>query len=555
MKLILTHHLYKAIGKCAPQEISRVVCAKNETARFVAVVQTQGASRLVCDNSPSLALTPVKRYRLAVDSPFDSEISPIGYLKDNSGVKVSDIIMSGTSCDYFGDELPLAAVDLSFPQSVKAGKYKVTVKLYESVNLNDETLVDEKPLLLDIKDCALPEPPFGMYVDLWQHNSNIARYYGVKLWSDAHFGKFAQILDKLRAIGQKSVTVVASDCPWRGWGCNLVRDTPANLFEYNIISVTRDKSGAFSYDFSALDKLIKLYFDYGIDGDITVYGLLGIWSMPYFDTANVDYPEAVKISYTDCQGARKFMTDRAQILDYFAALVAHFKALGVWDKVRIGADEPKNVALFNENLQLLKNVASDVKLKIAIDNPDVLRAIGSQCDDLCLSFPCTVETYKSPVKAKRKLWYVCNIPDSPNTALDNSLAETVALGALNRMFGFDGFLRWAFTCWTNHPLEDIRYNVNGLPAGDVCLVFPSKSGGVWESVRYRALRFAIMLNELLSRVETNRETYNKLLSSVVGMNSEFYFITENLGISTEATDYLDLYENLLTYFENKGGAV
>lgn len=550
-KLHLTHHLYKAFARRGEKisDINRVVCAKDETARFIAVIENDESARLV-NSAPSLGLTPQKRYRLSVDAP--ATVSGIGYVKDNNAVKVSDIIMTGAAVDYSGDELVLAAVDVDM-RGVKKGEHKAVVRLYESVNLNDEKCVDEKTVTIVVRDCRLPQD-IGMYIDLWQHNSNVARTYNVNLWSEEHFQKIALVAKKLSDIGQKSVTVVASDCPWRGWGCYLLRDTPSNLFEYNIVRVTRDKSGAFAYDFTALDKLIALYSECGIDGDITVYGLLGIWKMPYFDTAKVDYPEAVKVGYTDCDGCYKYMTEREQIVDYVRALTEHFKETGVWHKVRIGADEPSDITAFNENLTVLKSIAPDLKLKIAIDNPDIVKSIGNRCEDVCLSFPCTTENYRSEFKASRKLWYVCNVPERPNTSLDNRLFEAAALGVLNQVFGFDGLLRWAFTCWTNEPLRDIRYNVNGLPAGDTCLVYPSKDGGVWESIRYRALKFGIMLNELLARVK-DRKTYEKLLSTVVGEGEKFYNIVGGLGISTDENDYLDLYDKLLEYFEKKGGAL
>lgn len=561
-KLYVTNHLYKAVagpGAALPQTMTKLVCAKNEKPRFVAVIDNKGkASRLICDASPSLGLTPLLRYRLAIVGPFDCEVSPIGYLPDNQGVKVSDIVKAGSSHDFCGDEFPIVTIDVVLPKEIQSGEYKIRIQLFESRNLNDEKKVEEEELILVVRNYRLPTPDqFYTYVDIWQHNATIARTYGVSLWSEAHFEKIGKVLEKLRSIGQKSITVVVSDCPWRGWGCNLVRDTPANLFEYNIVRVTKNLKGTFDYDYTALDKLLDLYYKYGICGDVTVYGLLGIWKMPYFDTAEVDYPEQIKIGYIDAQdGSRKFMTQRVHILDYIQSLFQHFIELGVWDRVRIGADEPSNAESFLENLKYLKEQAKDVKLKIAIDNPKIIERIGSQCTDICLSFPCTLKNYKNTnLTASRKLWYVCNIPVSPNSVFHNSLSETAALGVLNQVFGLDGFLRWAFTCWTMHPLEDIRFNVNGLPAGDTCLVYPSMAGGVWESVRFHALKFGILLNELLLRVHPDLEAYNKLLALVVGKNKMFYNIVNDLGVSVNAEDYMRLYDELLQYFEQNGGVL
>lgn len=564
-KLTITDRLYKAVSKPdaqAPQPIDRIVCAKNDEPRLIAVMDACGrASRLVCDGSPSLGLTSAVRLRVSVEGPFATRVSPIGYVRDNDGVKVSDIVLSGKSHEYEGGEFALAACEIELPEGVAAGDYRLCVKLYESRGLNDEILADEKILTLSVKDCLLPATDtYGFYADFWQHNSNIARTFGVALWSDAHFALIGKVLQKLKKLGQKSVTVIASDCPWRGWGCYLMRDTPANLFEYNIVQVSRDKSGAFRYDFRALDRLLAFYESFGIHGDITLYGLLGIWRMPYFDTAQVDYPEAVKINYIDeTDGRRKYISERGDISDYIRALFAHLKTVGVWDRVRVGADEPSQLEPFFQNLKLLQEIEPSLKLKIAMDRPEIIDALGTLCQDVCLSFPCTLQAFEKkdnlPIGG-RKLWYVCNVPDRPNSLLDNSLAETAALGALNLAFGFDGLLRWAFTCWSVAPTQDVRYNISGLPAGDICLVYPSSDGGIYESQRYDALRFGILLYELLARVKTRDERkFSEFFARIVGKREEFLPIRQELGISTAEQDYIELYESLLDYAQSAGGVL
>lgn len=556
-KLIIADMHYKPSNRFHTdniKEITALHCAKNEKPLFIVAIDTYGKSlRLIKEDAPNLGITPLMRYRISIKG-FNSTVSPIGYLPNNDGIKVADIIYDKSAIEYLGDEQALALCELDLPVDIKAGKYKVGINLYCSNGLNDETQIDSKELELVVHNYELPKPcDYSIYTDIWQHNSNIARTFGVKLWSDEHFEYISKVLDKLVQLGQKSMTLIVSDCPWRGWGCYLMREYPANMFEYNIINVLKDKD-KFIYDYSALDRYIELCISKGINGDITLYGLIGIWKMPYFNTQLPDYPEAVKIRYFDASdGAYRYLTKRTEIVDYISNLFMHLKKIGVWDIVRIGADEPSMPESFIENLNILKSIDNSVKLKLAIDKPEIIDALGKHAVDIAFSFPCTLKTYKKPNVNIRKMWYVCNIPDRPNSLLDNPPTDTVSLGILNHVFNFDGFLRWAFTCWTTSPLKDIRYNINGLPAGDMCLVYPDAKGEILESLRFLQLKRGIMIYELLNIVKSkDREKFQSLINSVIGQKDKYYNIADDISINTNPQSYSELYKNLLEYLtDNK----
>lgn len=553
-QLIITDLYYKPNNATHTIAVNATLhCAKNEKPSFLVAVNTYGKSiRLVSDDSPNLGITSLPCYRISI-SDYDYTLHPIGYLPNNDGVKVADIICNNSAKEYLGDERPVALCKLNLPDDINVGKYKIHVNLYYSNGLNDEILIDTKELVLTVHDCELPEPSdYTLYTDIWQHNSNIARTFGVRLWSDEHFEYISKALDKLAQLGQKSMTLVVSDCPWRGWGCYLMRDYPANMFEYNIISTVKDCNGNFVYDYSAMDKYIELCKSKGINGDITLYGLIGIWKMPYFNTQSPDYPEAVKIRYYDANnGAYRYMTTRAEIINYISNLFTHLKDIGVWEIVRIGADEPSMPESFIENLNILKGIDNNIKLKLAIDKPEIIDALGKHASDIAYSFPCTLKTYQKSGVNHKKLWYVCNIPVRPNSLLDSPSTDTVALGILNHVFGFDGFLRWAFTCWTTSPLTDIRYNVNGIPAGDMCLVYPDTNGEILESLRFIQLKHGILIYELLGIVKSRDVNQFKILiDSVIGEKDKYYNISDEISINTDPQAYITLYTNLLEYLEN-----
>lgn len=557
-KLIITHTYYKASnGQNAgiSDSIERIDSAHGEKVAIQALVLTDGKSGYFCtDSTPSLGILPYPTYRLEIDSPLPFTIRPVGYIEDNNGIKHADIIFDQSTLFYTGDT-PICAY-IEFDTSyADITDYTLSVSLYIMRGLSDEQLITKKTITLYVHNVRLPKPlDYSLYLDIWQHNSNIARTYGVKCWSDEHFRQISKVLDALKELGQKSITLVVSDAPWRGWGCNLMRDYPANLFEYNIVSVECSREGRYSYDYTAMDKYISLCKEKDIFGDISIYGLLGIWKMPYFTAQIPDYPEAVMIRYKDYDGCYKYMQTQADITDYVAALIAHLKSIEVWDRVRIAADEPSDLTAFNKNLDILKSIAPDIKLKMAIDKESVIESHGSMLADIAYSYPCALNaTSKSDA---RRLWYVCNVPDKPNSLLHNSLIDTFILAPLNYKLGFDGLLRWAFTCWTQEPLKDIRYNINGLPAGDMYLVYPSKNGELYPSLRYKALEKGVVFYELLLRLKKTgkAEIADEIINSLIISEEKETFSKagENLYYSTTPIEYLSAYAKILSVLEEKG---
>lgn len=510
MNIILTDEYFKARGSVRakrPAPLQMLSCARNDSACFQLLAETGTRCILNPGNSPALSYKlSLPRFRIAVEAPFACTVRTEGYLEDENGIPCAEVLHNVPQT-YEGGLFAPAHILIDVPADAKPGQYAVTVRLFEAKGAREERKVFEETLPLTVFPYVLPSPQqWRCHLDLWQHNSNIARTFGVEPWSDEHFAKMEQVIATLADLGQRSITVVVGDCPWRGWGCYLLKDHPATLFEYSMIAVTKEKDGHFSYDFSALKRYIELCFSYGIRGDITLYGLMGIWShMPLFSGSTPeDYPEQVLIRYLDeADGCFKYLKKTEDILAYIRALFDALREMGVFDLVRIGADEPSDLNAYNKNVALLRSVAPDIKFKMALDKTAAIRTFCEDTDDIAASFPCSCENRAllKDVKQKkgtRLLFYVCNIPkNAPNTVLKSELYECTALAAIGYLFGFDGFLRWAYTCWTERPLEDIRYNNTALPAGDVNFVYPAKNGGVLYSVRYFALKRMLQLKEAM----------------------------------------------------------
>lgn len=541
-----------------PQSINRISCGLGDTAAFQILLNTGNKSCIVnTGTAPALSrMISLPIYRTEVICDFAVTQFTEGYLPDENGVMFADPLFSDPHRLYNGNVSPAVWAELSVPNDTKPGSYQIKVNLYETRGANDEKKIAEKAIGLKVYGCVMPsKADYSLYLDLWQHNSNLARYYGTELWSNEHFFHIEKALETLSELGQKSATVLCGDCPWQGWGCYLMKNTPADLYEYSSVSVLRNKCGVFTFDFSNLERYIRLCEKYGIDGDISVYGLIGIWKMPLFPAGAVEHFERVLVRYLDeCDGCYKYMKSTADIKLYIEELFAFFKKANVWDKVYLCADEPSDMTAYRKSADFLRSIDRTVKFKLAIDHAEVIDDFCSDLSCCASSFPCTVNkhdfllNYKNSTGGKL-LYYVCNIPDKPNTVFKSTLAETRFLGTLTYLLGFDGFLRWTHYCWTVNPTEDVRYNDTALPTGDVCFVYPDKRGGFIKSLRFKALKKGIEDFELLKRVDAK---IARKATETIALNTDFssYMADDRHTVpnifSTDSSDYFEMREFLLS---------
>ncbi|MNW57278.1 hypothetical protein D3C74_350700 [compost metagenome] len=182
-----------------------------------------------------------------------------------------------------------------------------------------------------------------------------------------------------------------------------------------------------------------------------------------------------------------------------------------FDKMRIAADEPKNdpksLEKFNTSVEILKSMNSNIQFKLALDKENAIDEYQYLASNIATSFSCTCNYHQKLDENKERLWYVCNAPDKPNTFLHSPLAETRLIGSLTVLFGYQGFLRWGYTCWTKNPREDIRFATQGFPVGDLNLVYPEENGDIALSLRYKALKRAVEDYELYYQLRKQNKTH------------------------------------------------
>jgi len=552
----------------APKEI-KLTAAKNSTAAFQVMISCEEDWALNVGKTAWFSQKgSIRNVRLSVESDLDVQLNIVDVHAANDGYYYGDALLTNEVVELKKTDTRTVYVECKIPKDAKAGDYDVKVRILSGRMFEDEEVAAEMSATVKVFDYVMRDgKDYRFYLDLWQHNSNLARKAEVDLWSDEHFEVIEKYIKIMGELGQKAVTVIVSEVPWSGQSCYYEYRTEANLFEYSIIGTVKTKSGEFKYDYTKMQRLIDLYAKYGIDKEISLYGLANVWGdadMGYGWIA-ADYPDGIKLRYYDeASGTYKFMRTAAEIDAYIKSLEQYFVTTGQIDKVRLAADEPGDVVAYRKSLEHLKSVAPSFKCKAAINHSEFIPEFGNEVFDFAPYIYCMckeydkLKEYQKTMKDKRFLWYVCCGPEYPNTFVDSKLTESLFIGILTSYTGFDGFLRWNFYIWNDNPRKDIRYG--NWHAGDINFVYPSGNGAPLLTLRYKALKRGIEFFEMLEdlKAKGNEEETAKAFGYVVrekdvrnyygggDMNSDYRMPLEEMC----STDYND-YEAMRNYLLEK----
>lgn len=516
MTIIVTHDAYQTIAgiQQLPPSITELCGCKNEKIAFQ--VYLEGMKGILTAAREKIFVPELEQplYRVEISSDCPEVVGEAfieGYIPDDDNRLVADRVSRETYTTFSQYQPGVIFAEYAIPKNFSKNQFTVTVSVYHSLLFSDEELIFTQELSVNVLDYTLPDPKdYTMFLDIWQHSSNVARQFGVPLWSDRHFQLLENVIASLADLGQKSIMIVASDCPWCGWGTAIGSKDGSNFYEYSMIDAIKDTEGKLTCDFRNMQRYIDLCKNYAIDGEIALYGLLGVWNKDGFPRNEVkDYSENISVRYFDeADQTFKYMKTAEELVSYFSCIVTYFKETNQFEKLKIATDEPEikdveSVNAFKVLINEFKAIAPTIKIKMAIDREIAISHFIDDLDTITLSFPCITKhsAINKQQTEKQYLWYVCNIPDKPNTLVKNQLVEARVLGILNSLFDFDGLTRWAYCAWTANPREDIRYEIHGFPTGDFSLVYPAKNGEIERSLRVIQLKKGIIDYELLARLK------------------------------------------------------
>lgn len=501
----------------------RIQALKNDFGAFQVILKADECFLLSVTKAPGFSpITDIPVIRLGVE--FEPEpglataLSPVALVQDDDGISRADILLQDESVFVRRGEGQPVWVETQIPEDITAKVAKGRVVLYRHAMFEDETEIGSLCFQIDILDLAMPElRDYSFFLDLWQHPSNIARKHETRLWSDAHFDVLERYVSSLARLGQKTAVAVVSDVPWAGQRCFAVRNYPSNMYEYNMVSLEMDAGGALHADFEALDRYIGLCFRHGIDREIELIGLLGIWQFPQdgFGKLAEDHPDALRLRYYD-RKSRKFRFARTadEIRQYIRLIERHFVEKGWIDIVRVVADEPADIHAFREKLDDLTRTAPRLKCKVAVNRASFAGHFRDHGLDLVPSVECLEKEYAEFLDVwesarGRRLWYVC-CGNRPDSCIRAPLTDTRLIGWMTAFLDLQGLLRWNFTAWPEKPRENIRWNYPNWPAGETNFVYPGNDGRPLLTLRYKGLQRAVRDYELimmLKRVDADADGF------------------------------------------------
>lgn len=500
------------------KEIS-LTCGRNDWAAVQLLLYSEN-EMLVCVNEDTCFYErgPIDIVRIKTEVPgLDSgavNMKLVGLIEDDDRQLKSDLLLDQPFIYVEARKVQAVWVEVKIGRDVKPGIYEAHITISGHRMFEDEEILGEQSFKIKVADLLLDSPAqYSFYLDLWQHNSNIARKYEVPLWSEKHFEIIERYVEALAALGQKAITVIASEIPWSGQFSSYDRVNPSNTFEYSTVRVALSAEGKWKYDFSPLNRYVRLCMEYGIDSEIEVFGLINIWLLEDVGFGSVieDYPDGIRIRYLDEKtGTYKYIRRKSDLQSYITALEANFTENGWIDKVRVVADEPADVALFTERLNALKAMAPSFRFKAAINHASFIEEDIDGIDDYVPILPSACREYdriqelRSSIRG-RLLFYVCCWPDKPNTFICSPLIESRMIPWLAWYLDLDGFLRWNFTVWPDDPRNRISYRYPEWKAGDTNFVYPGKDGKPLLTLRYKNLKRGIRDYELMRKFGERHE--------------------------------------------------
>ena len=493
------------------------------------------------------------------------DMSFLGYVKNDDGSLVGDPILKSKSL-FIEEGYQMIWVSGKIPKEFLEENLNLKIRAYYKKGYEKEKLIATENINIKVIDYIMKPIKEGeFYLDLWQHLSSWARAYDVEYFSDEHFQIIDNYIKELSDLGQRVINLIVSDYPWAGQRCYQFEENASNLYEFNIVKVSKYKNGNIKCDFSAFDRYIDLCMKHGITEEINIFGIIGNWDAFSFGNPIENYYDPIRISYYDEEEeCFDYIRSKDEFINYLSIVFNHLVERGLWDKVKIISDEPNNPELFKESVKLIESAIKDYKVnfKCAIHDQHFFEKFGENIQGLSLNTCEAINNIeklheiKSEVNKRegRFTWYSCCFPEDLNIFIKSSLIESRLKGWFTYYLDFDGFLRWAYAIWPTNPLNDIRYKYPKWNAGDMFFVYPGKDLKPMSSVRWENFRFGIQDFNIFKEIQKSGISKSQIVKEMevlLGKKEDMKYIPErsvSLKYSKDYSRYIELRNSLIKKF-------
>lgn len=402
----------------------------------------------------------------------------------------SDSFLTADGIDFIGkkniDAFTTQPVWLSVavPSNTIAGKYtgKLVIQLDKKTKKLEYTIT--------VKDHELPTPKnWQFHLDLWQNPYSISRYFSVKDWEKEHLELMRPYMQMLAAAGQKTITVSMIHDPWQGQTFDIYK---------SMIKWTKKKDGGWVYDYTVFDKWVQFMMSLDINKLINCYSMVP-WNNKFYYYDEALGKDTLIIAKT---GTPEYEAHWKPMLADFAK---HLKQKGWFDKTAIAMDE-RPLDDMQKVIALVHSVDKDFKISLA---GSYHKEIADDIYDYCIA---SAEQFDTTIKNTRlraslpTTYYTCCVEGRPNTFTFSPPAESAWLAWYAAAQNYNGYLRWAYNCWPQNPMQDSRFG--SWSSGDTYFVYPGGS-----SIRFERLVEGIQDYEkirLLKALFTKNKDTSKL---------------------------------------------
>lgn len=389
-------------------------------------------------------------------------------------------------------------ISVDIPKNCKPGKYAIKVKIGFADN---PEITSTETFTLEVIDAVLP--PQDLIVTHWFHADCIAVQYGVPVFSEEHWKLLEGYFKSFSEHGSNMLLTPVFTPP-------LDTEVGSERPTTQLVKVTVNK-GKYSFDFSLLDRWIKLAKKFGIKY-FEISHLFTQWGAAFCPKimATVNGKEKRIFGWDVASDSKEY----TEFLDAFLPeLVKFLKAAKLQKYVYFHcSDEPStaHLEMYEKAVTLLRKHLKGFKICDALSSVEFYKT-G------LVSTPIPSENHIEPfVEAGvSPLWtyYCCGqVEKVSNRFLNMSSSRNRILGALIFRYDIAGFLQWGFNFWysvlSRFPV-DVYADTSSdyaFPPGDGFQVYPGKDGNPVESIHHEVffegiqdLRAMRLLESLIGR--------------------------------------------------------
>ncbi|MBP5292497.1 MAG: DUF4091 domain-containing protein [Clostridia bacterium] len=391
-----------------------------------------------------------------------------------------------------------------------SGEQTITLRVTDKQN----EPIAEQSLRLDVIPVRLPES--DLTITNWFHTDCLASYYSVPVFSEAYWSIVENFMQKASDLGINMLLTPVLTPP-------LDTEIGGERPTVQLVGITVSDDGAYSFDYTNLDRWIGLCLKHGIRY-FEISHLFSQWGAAKAPkVVGVRDGKTVNLFGWETDSLSEPYTDFLKT--FIPALVSHLEEKGVLDRCYFHiSDEP------NANCLETYRKARDLVKPLIGSRPimDALSDVAFYLDGLVdVPIPATDHIDSFLSKGISGLWsyYCCGQHTNlSNRFIAQSSPRNRIIGTQWFKYEIRGFLQWGFNYYFNMGSHDLinPYLENSgsfqVPAGDPFIVYPAPDGTAFDSVRGLVFKEAVQdlaaFNLCASRI--GHEATVALLENVLG---------------------------------------